>query len=387
MTIYLDYAATTPAHPDVVSAMLPYFTENFGNASALYACGQAARNVLEETREKVARFIGARADEVIFTSGGTESDNHALIGVAYANKERKNHIITTAIEHHAVIETCKFLESQGFRITYLPVDQDGLINPDDVRRAITPQTVIVSVMHANNEVGVIEPLSEISRITRERGVYLHTDAVQTVGHLPIDVNQLGVDLLSMSAHKLYGPKGVGALYVRPGTKMISFMHGGGQERGRRAGTENIAGIVGLGKAVEIAGNDMDEEASRLTALRDKLIHGIFEKIGDVHLNGHPRTRLPNNVNVSIESVEGESICLYLDMAGICASTGSACSSGSNEPSHVLLALGMPRELAHGSLRLTLGKWTTEAQIDETLTSLSSIIGRLREISPLYKNRR
>ncbi len=383
--IYLDYAATTPTHPEVAKAMLPYFTDVFGNPSGIYSYGQEAKGAIEEARVKVADLIGAQNQEIVFTSGGTEADNFALKGVAFANRNKGNHIITSSIEHHAVIETCKFLERSGFKVTYLPVDACGLVDPDDVRRAITDETVLISVMHANNEMGTIEPIAEIGRIAKEAGVYFHTDAVQTVGHIPVDVNELGVALLSMSAHKLYGPKGVGALYIRKGTKLGSFMHGGEQERKRRASTENVPGIVGFGKAVEIARQEMNEEAKRLTYLRDQFIKGILERIGHTRLNSHPLKRLPNNVNISVDFVEGESMLLNLDLEGICVSTGSACSSSSLEPSHVLLAMRLSPEQARGSLRLTLGKWTTEEEIERVLGVLPRIVVRLRAMSPLLKS--
>jgi len=383
--IYLDYAATTPAHPEVVKAMLPYFTKGFGNPSAIHTYGQEAKGAIEESRDKIARLIGAQNEEIVFTSSGTEADNFALKGVAYANESKGNHIITTPIEHHAVLEVGHFLEKRGFQITCLPVDEYGLVDPDDVRRAITSRTILVSVMHANNEVGTIEPVAEIGKITREAGVYFHTDAVQTTGHLPLNVDELGADLLSMSAHKLYGPKGIGALYIRKGTRLVPFMHGGGQERKRRASTENVPGIVGFGQAAEIALQEMGEETERLTFLRGKLISGLLERIDHTRLNGHPSQRLPNNVNVSISFVEGESMCLRLDLESICASTGSACSTGSLEPSHVLLASGLPHEQAHGSLRFSLGKWTTEEEIDRVLDVLPRIVAKLREMSPLLKS--
>ena len=385
--IYLDYAATTPVHPDVVEAMLPYFTEVFGNPSSIYACAQEAKGAIEEARTRVASLIGARDEEIAFTSGGTEADNFALKGVAFANESRGNHIITSTIEHHAVLESASFLETRGFRITYLPVDSCGLIDPDDVKKAITDKTVLVSVMHANNEIGTIQPLAEIGMITREAGVYFHTDAVQTTGHIPIDVDELGVDLLSASAHKLYGPKGIGALYVRKGTRLISFMHGGGQERGLRASTENVAGIVGFGAAAEIARKEMNDEVERLTQLRDRLIQGLSDRIENIHLNGHPQKRLPNNTNVSIDSAEGEATCLNLDLEGICASTGSACSSASLEPSHVLLAIGLAYEQSHSSLRFSSGKWTTEEEINRVLEVLPGIVSKLRAISPVLKARK
>jgi cysteine desulfurase len=383
--IYLDYAATTPAHPEVVRAMLPYFTDVFGNPSSIHSYGQEAKGAIEEARARVAGLIGARDEEIVFTSGGTEADNSALKGVAFASENGGNHIVTSSIEHHAVIETGKFLEKKGVRVTYLPVDKYGLVDPDDVRRAITDKTILVSVMHASNEVGTIEPVAEIGRIAREAGVYFHTDAVQTAGHIPIDVNKLGVDLLSMSAHKLYGPKGTGALYIRKGTRLIRFMHGGDQERRRRASTENAPGIVGFGKAVELARQEMSQEAEKLTSLRDQLIKGLLERIDHVRLNGHPVMRLPNNVNISIDFVEGESMLLNLDLEGICASTGSACSSASLEPSHVLLALGLSPEQAHGSLRFSLGKWTTEDEIERVLDILPRVVAKLRAMSPLLKS--
>jgi len=383
--IYLDYAATTPTRPEVLKEMLPYFTDIYGNPSSIHSCGQEAQGAMEAARTKVARLINARDEEVIFTSGGTEADNFAIKGVAYANEEKGNHIITGSIEHHAVMESCAFLEKRGFRITYLPVDEHGLIDPDEVRKSITDKTILISIMHANNEIGTIEPITEISKVAREAGIYIHTDAVQTTGHIPVDVDALGVDLLSMSAHKLYGPKGIGALYIRRGTKLVSFMHGGEQERGRRASTQNIPGIVGFGKTIELAGQEIDEETNRLTYLRDKLANCLLEKIDHSRLNGHPTKRLPNSVNISIQFVEGESMCLNLDMEGICASTGSACSSGSLEPSHTLLALGVSHERAHGSLRFTLGKWTTEADIDRVLEVLPRVVARLRAMSPLLKS--
>nr|MQY78921.1 cysteine desulfurase NifS [Bacteroidota bacterium] len=348
--IFLDYASTTPTDPEVVEAMLPYYSERFGNPSSIYSLGQEAKSAIENAREKIASLLGAKREEIIFTSGGTESNNFALKGIVYANENKGNHIITSVIEHHAIIAPCKFLEKRGFDVTYLPVDKYGLINPDDVRKAITNKTILISIAHSNNEVGTIEPIEKIGKIAQEYDIYFHTDAVQSFGHIPVDVNDLNVNLLSISAHKLYGPKGVGALYVRKGTKLTSFLHGGDQERRRRASTENVPAIVGFGKAVEIARDRMNEEAKQLEALRDKLIKGIFEKIDHVRLNGHPAQRLPNNVNVAFEFVEGESMLLNLDMEGIAASTGSACSSASLEPSHVLLALGLPHEIAHGSLR-------------------------------------
>lgn len=382
--IYLDYAATTPTDPWVAQAMLPYFSNIFGNPSSLHAFGQEAREAVEGAREAIASFIGAKPEEIVFTSGGTESNNFALKGVAYANQNKGNHIIISAIEHHAVTEPCKFLEKQGFKVTYLGVDKQGLIDLEDVKRAITDKTILISIMHANNEIGVIQPVQEIGRIAREKGIYFHTDAVQTFGHLPISVDELNVDLLSASAHKLYGPKGVGALYIRKGTRILTFMHGGDQERNRRASTHNVPGIVGFGKAVELAKEKMDEEREKLIPLRDKLIKGILDNIEHTRLNGHPKRRLPNNVNISVEYIEGESMILNLDLEEIACSTGSACTSSSLEPSHVLLAIGLSPEIAHGSLRFTLGRYTEEEDIDYVLEVLPGIVKRLRAMSPLYK---
>jgi len=385
--VYLDYAATTPVHPDVTKAMLPYLTDAFGNPSSLYSYGREAKGAIEEARAKVADLIGAQDEEIVFTSGGTEADNFAIKGVAFANESKGNHIITSSIEHHAVIETCKFLEKRNFSVTYLPVDEYGLVDPRDVKKDITDKTILISVMHANNEVGTIEPIAEIGKVAKEAGIYFHTDAAQTVGHIPVDVNELGVDLLSISAHKLYGPKGIGALYIKKGTKLIPFMHGGGQERRRRASTENVPGIVGLGTAAELARQGVSQEAQHLTRLRNQLIKGLLERIDHIRLNGHPLKRLPNNINVSVDFVEGESMLLNLDLESICASTGSACSSSSLEPSHVLLAMGLSHEQAHGSLRFTLGKWTTEEEIGQVLEVLPRIVAKLRAMSPLFTSER
>jgi cysteine desulfurase len=382
--IYLDNAATTPTHPEVVKAMLPFFSDGFGNPSSLHAYGQEAKKAIEEARTKVAELIGARSDEIIFTSGGTEADNFALKGIAFANENKGNHIITTPLEHHAVLEVCKFLKTRGFKISYLPVDKYGLVDPDDVKKAITSKTILISIMHANNEVGTIQPMEEIGEIAKQAGIHFHSDAVQTVGHIPVNVDKLKVDLLAISGHKLYGPKGVGALYVRKGTKLVPLIHGGEQEKRRRAGTENLPGIVGLGKAVELAGEELNQEAERLTRLRDKLVRGLLEKIPHLQLNGHPVRRLPNNVNIGVDFVEGESMLLSLDLEGIAVSTGSACSSASLEPSHVLLALGLPPEQAHGSLRLSLGRENTEADVDRVLEVTPAIVARLRAMSPLFK---
>ena len=382
--IYLDYAATTPTHPEVMKAMLPYFTESFGNPSSIHSYGQEAKDAVERARSTVAALTGAKSEEIVFTGSGTEADNFAVKGVALSRQGKGNHVITSSIEHHAVLETCKFMEKQGFSVTYLPVDGYGMVDPNDVKKAITKKTILVSIMHANNECGTIEPVAQIGNIAREAEIYFHTDAVQTVGHIPLDVNKLNVDLLSISAHKLYGPKGVGAFYIRKGTRISPFMHGGNQERGRRASTENVPGIVGFGRAAEIAQQEMLEEAQKLTALRDRLIEGILRGIEYTQLNGHPVKRLPNNVNVSINYVEGESILLNLDLDGICASTGSACSSEDLEPSHVLVAMGLPHLQAHSSLRFTLGKWTTEEEINKVLEVLPGIVSKLRAMSPLMK---
>ncbi|MFC1957986.1 cysteine desulfurase NifS [Chloroflexota bacterium] len=385
--IYLDHAATTPTHPEVLESMLPYFTEEFGNPSSIYSYGQEAKTAIEEARAKVAGLIGARDEEIIFTSGGTEADNYAIKGVALANEAKGNHIITSSIEHHAVMEPCKFLEQRGFSVTYLPVDEYGTVDPDHVKKAINNKTILISVMHANNEMGTIQPITEIGSIAREAGVYFHTDAVQTTGHIPVDVNELGTDLLSISTHKLYGPKGVGALYIRKGTKLTPFMHGGEQEKKRRASTENVPGIVGFGTAAELARKDMSQEAKRLVSLRDHLTKSLLEQIDHIRLNGHPQNRLPNNVNLSVDSVEGESMVLNLDLEGICASTGSACTSSSLEPSYVLLAMGLAPEQAHGSIRFTLGKWISEEDISRVLEVFPRIVARLRAMSPLLKSRR
>ena len=373
--IYLDYAATTPAHPEVVKAMLPYFSDAFGNPSTLYSYGREARKAVEEARSKIARLINARSEEIVFTSGGTEADNFAIKGAAYANEPKGNHIITTAIEHHAVLEPCKFLEERGFVVTYLTPDGQGLVDPQDIASAITNKTILISITHANNEVGTIEPVSAIGRLARERGITFHTDAVQTVGHIPVDVNELGVDLLSISAHKLYGPKGIGALFIRKGTKLTSFIHGGAQEKGQRAGTENTPGIIGFGKAMEIAAGEMTREARRLTRLRDRLIKGLLGLGGNVRLNGHPTKRLPNNINVTLDSINGGLVLAELEAEGIYASAGSACSSANPEPSHVLLALGLSAEQARSSLRFTLGRETTADDIQRLLEVLPGVIER------------
>jgi cysteine desulfurase len=380
--IYMDYAATTPARREVVEAMMPYFTQEFGNPSSLYTLGRSARGVIEDARDRVAAFIGADPREIVFTGGGTEADNFAIKGIAYGNEKKGNHIITTTVEHHALLEPCHFLEKRGFEVTYVPVDEHGMVDPADIAKAMKDTTVLVSVMHANNEVGTIEPLAEIGKIARERGIQLHTDAVQSVGHIPVDVNELNVDLLSMSAHKLYGPKGVGALYVRRGTRMVPFMHGGSQEHNRRAGTHNVPGIVGFAKAIELAEKEMAAETVRLTELRDYLIRGMLGQVSYARLNGHPTKRLPSNASFCLVGAEGEAILLSLDMEGISCSSGSACTSGTLDPSHVLIAMGVPAEIAHSSLRLSLGRETTKEDIDYVLEVLPPIIERLRAMSPL-----
>ena len=382
--IYMDYNATTPIDERVLSAMLPYLKEEFGNPSSIYSLAQRARRAVEEAREKLAKLLNADPKEIIFTSGGTESDNFAIKGIAYANQDKGKHIITSQIEHHAVLNTCKFLEKQGFHITYLPVDRYGVVDLDALEKSITPQTILISIMFANNEVGTIQPIKKIGEIAKRHGVYFHTDAVQAVGKIPIDVKELGIDLLSLSAHKFYGPKGVGALYVRKGVKMSSFIQGGEQERGRRGGTENVAGIVGLGKAAEIAQEEMAEEEKRVRALRDELERRLLERIPEVVLNGHPQNRLYNTLSICVKYVEGESMLLNLDREGICASSGSACTSGSLEPSHVLLAMGVPPEIAHGSLRFSLGKFNREEDVERVSEVLPSIVEELRKISPFWE---
>lgn len=384
--IYLDYAATTPMRSEVLEEMQPYLTEAFGNPSSIYSYGHEAKTGMDKARTAVARLLAAREEEIVFTGGGTEADNFAIKGVGFANRSKGNHIITSSIEHHAVLETCQFMETQGFTVTYLPVNEYGMLNPDDVKKAITPETILITIMHANNEIGTIQPISEIGKIAHEAGVYFHTDAVQTVGHIPADVNELNVDMLSTSAHKLYGPKGVGALYIRKGTRIVPLIHGGEQENNRRASTENVAGIVGFGKAAELAKLELEEESARITSMRDRLIDNLVTKIDEIQLNGHPTQRLPNNINLTIAYTEGESIVLNLDLKGICASTGSACTSSSLEPSHVLVSIGLPQEIAYSSFRMTLGKWNTEEDIDRVIQVLPEVIASLRAMSPLYKKR-
>ena len=376
----MDYAATTPVRPEVLEAMAPYFSERFGNPSSLYALAREAKEAVEEARGRVAAAIGADPGEVFFTAGGTEADNWAIKGTALRGKG--DHIVTSAIEHHAVIHPCRALEKQGYRVTYLPVDEFGRVDPADAEDAIADETILVSVMAANNEIGTIQPIRAIADIAHDHGVPFHTDAVQAIGAYPVDVDDMGADLLALSAHKFGGPKGAGALYIRRGTRVGTFMDGGAQERGRRAGTENVPGIVGLGRAIEVATADIEGHSRRLVAMRDRLIRGILDDIPDTRLNGHPVERLANNVSVAFRYVEGESILLLLDALGIAASTGSACTSASLEPSHVLTACGLPHEEAHGSLRLTLGSRNTEEDVDYVLSVLPGVIGRLRDISPL-----
>jgi cysteine desulfurase len=383
-TIYMDHSATTFVKPEVLDAMIPYFTEHFGNPSSIYSIARESKKAIDATRVQTAKALGADPDEIYFTSGGSESDNWAIKGVALANRKRGNHIITTQIEHHAVLHTCQFLEKEGFEVTYLPVDQYGLVDPSELEKAITEKTILISIMYANNEIGTIEPIAELGAIARKRKVYFHTDAVQAIGNVPIDVKGQNIDLLSLSAHKFYGPKGAGALYIRKGVRIENLIHGGGQERRRRAGTENIAGIVGLGKAIEMATADIPGHSAKIRSMRDRLIKGVLGTITYTRLNGHTEKRLPGNFNVSFEFIEGESMLLWLDDEGICASTGSACTSGSLEPSHVLLATGLPVEISHGSLRLTLGDANTENDVDFVLEVLPRVVTKLRDMSPLYQ---
>lgn len=380
--VYLDNAATTALSPKVLEKMMPYLTDTYGNASSPHSFGQTARIGVEHAREQVARAINADPSEIVFTGCGTESDNTVLFGVAERYAKKGDHIITTNVEHHAILHSCAALEKKGIKVTYLPVDKDGLVTPEQVRDAITDKTILVSVMFANNEVGTIMPIPEIAAVCHEKGVLFHTDAVQAAGHVPIDVKAMGIDMLSISGHKFHGPKGVGVLYERKGIRLPSYIIGGEQEKGRRAGTENVAGIVGLGEALELAVTNMSETSARMTRMRDRLIEGIEATIPEVKLNGHRTKRLPNNVNFSIKYIEGESILLMLDMAGIAASSGSACTSGSLDPSHVLLALGLTHEVAHGSVRLTLGDGTTDEDIDYVLETLPKVAHRLRAMSPI-----
>lgn len=381
--IYFDHSATTPVDREVAELMLEYMTNKYGNPSSVHSFGRETRKAVEEAREKVASLINADPREIFFTSGGTEGDNLALKGVAYANRKKGNHIITTAIEHHAILHTCEYLEKQGFTVTYLPVDENAMIRMEDLKNAITDKTILISIMFANNEVGTIQPIKEIGQLAREKGIYFHTDAVQAVGNYPIDVKELNIDLLTMSGHKFHASKGIGALYIRRGVKVEEIQHGGAHERNLRAGTENVPGIVGLGKAAEIAERNMEKKISYVQSLRDKVITAIMEKIPHVKLNGHPQSRMPGNVNFSFLYIEGESLLLNLDMKGIAASSGSACTSGSLDPSHVLLAMGLTHEVAHGSLRVTLGRDNTEEEVNYFLEIVPEIVERLRSMSPLY----
>ena len=384
---YFDNAATTPVREEVLQEILPYFREYYGNASSIYSIAKESKKALEAARAKVAAAIGATPDEIYFTAGGSESDNMVLRGVVNASKKEKKHIITTKIEHHAILHTAEFLETKGVDVTYLNVDEFGKISLEELENAIRPETVLISVMFANNEIGTIQPIAEIGEIAKKHGVLFHTDAVQAVGHVPIDVEKLQVDLLSMSGHKLGAPKGIGAIYIRKGTRISPLIFGGAQEKKLRAGTENIAGIVGLGKAAELAVAEMEETTKKLIALRDKLIHGILESIPDSRLNGHPTDRLPGNCNISFSYIEGESLLLLLDALGIAASSGSACTSGSLDPSHVLMAIGLPHEIAHGSLRLTIDRENTEEQVDFILEKLPGLVQRLRDMSPVYPGKK
>lgn len=381
--VYMDYSATTYVKPEVLEEMIPYFTEKFGNPSSFYGISRETKRAIDTARQKVAKGLNCDADEIYFTGGGSEADNWAIKGIASAHKNKGNHIITTKIEHHAVLHTCQYLEKNGFDVTYLDVDSEGFINLEDLKNAITDKTILVSIMFANNEIGTIQPIKEIGEICRENKIFFHTDAVQAVGNVPIDVKDMNIDMLSLAGHKIYGPKGIGVLYIKKGIKIDNLIHGGAQEKNRRAGTENIAGIVGLGKAMELATSNIEEHMKKMSALRDRLIDGLL-KIPYTNLNG-PRgdKRLPGNVNVRFRFIEGESILLSLDFKGVCASSGSACTSGSLDPSHVLLAIGLPHELAHGSLRLTLGAGSTEDDVDYVLEVTPPIIERLRNMSPLW----
>jgi len=382
--IYFDNAATTKVRSEVIDVMVKYFSDDYGNPSSIYKIAQTNKAVVEKAREQVAKAINAERNEIYFTAGGSESDNWAIKGIADSYSEKGKHIITLSIEHHAVLHTCEYLQSKGFDVTYLPVNEVGIVEIEELKKAIRKDTILISIMFANNEIGTIQPIKEIGNIAKEKGIIFHTDAVQAVGHIPINVKEMNIDLLSLSAHKFYGPKGIGALYIKKGIKIKPLIHGGAQERNRRAGTENVPGIVGMGKAIELVTNEMENEMKRLTYLRDKLIDGILNSIPNSRLNGDRKKRLPGNVNISFEFIEGESILLMLDMKGICASSGSACTSGSLDPSHVLLSIGLPHEKAHGSLRLTLGMFNTEEDVDYIVKELPPIVSRLRDMSPLYE---
>ncbi|HJB33564.1 MAG TPA: cysteine desulfurase NifS [Candidatus Blautia merdipullorum] len=383
--IYLDNAATTRTAQEVVDAMLPYFTESYGNPSSIYELGQRSKEAITKAREEIARVIGAKPEEIYFTGGGSEADNWAIKAAYEAYKNKGNHIITSKIEHHAVLHTCQYLEKQGARVTYLDVDENGMIDLDQLQKAITPETILITIMFANNEIGTIEPVKEIGMIAKEHGILFHTDAVQAFGQVPIDVDELNIDMLSSSAHKINGPKGIGCLYIRKGVKIRSFIHGGAQERKRRAGTENVPGIVGYGVAARMAAESMEERTKKEQELRDYFIRQVLEEVPYTRLNGDPVKRLPNNANFSFRFIEGESLLIMLDMKGIAGSSGSACTSGSLDPSHVLLAIGLPHETAHGSLRLTLGADTTKEDLDYTLEQIKEIVAKLRNLSPLYED--
>lgn len=383
-TIYLDNNATTKTDEEVVKAMLPYLLENYGNPSSIYKIGRETRKAVEEAREKVAKALNCEVNEIYFTSGGSESDNTAIKGIAHSYKNKGNHIITSKIEHPAVLETCKELEKEGFEVSYIGVDENGIINLKELEASIKPSTILISVMFANNEIGTIQPIKEIGKIAKENNIYFHTDAVQAVGNLKIDVKELNLDSLSLSAHKFYGPKGVGALYVKKGVKFNKFISGGHQERNKRAGTENVAGIVGLGKAIELAYQDLDKHNEKIKELRDYYVEEVTKRIPYIKINGDTKKRLPGNSNISFRFIEGEGLLLNLDLKGICASSGSACTSGSLDPSHVLLAIGLPHEIAHGSLRISIGKYNTKEEIDYVIECLVEIVGRLREMSPLWE---
>lgn len=384
-TIYLDNAATTPVKPEVLDAMMPYFTEKFGNPSAVYSFAAENKNVVTKARETIAKTLGTNTQDIYFTAGGSESDNWAIKATAEAYKDKGNHIITSKIEHHAIMHTCEYLEENGFEVTYLDVDEQGIVKLEELKKAIRPTTILISIMFANNEIGTIQPIKEIGEIAKEHNILFHTDAVQAFGHIDIKVDEYHIDMLSASGHKLNGPKGIGFLYIRKGLKLRSFVHGGAQERKRRAGTENVPGIVGLAKAVEIAMNTMEERVKKETALRDRLIERVLAEIPYTRLNGDRKKRLPNNANFSFQFIEGESLLIMLDMKGICGSSGSACTSGSLDPSHVLLAIGLPHEIAHGSLRLTLSDETTEEEIDYVVDTTKEIVEKLRSMSPLYED--
>ncbi|MCK9221644.1 MAG: cysteine desulfurase NifS [Limnochordia bacterium] len=382
--VYMDHAATTKPRPEVIEAMLPLFQDNYGNPSSIYTAGRDAKRVLEEARAQIAEILGAKPEEIYFTSGGSEADNLALQGVAWANERKGRHLITSSIEHHAVYDTCKFLQKRGFEVTFVGVDEFGRVDPQEVAEAIREDTILISIMHANNEVGTIQPIAEIGEIAGSKGIRFHTDAVQTVGALPVNVDELQCDLLSLSAHKFYGPKGVGVLYARKGTRFVSHIYGGAQERGRRAGTENTPGIVGMAKALALATAERETVQPQIAALRDRLREGILAKVDEVRLNGHPQERLPNNLSLCFRYIEGEALLLNLDLQGIAGSSGSACTSGSLEPSHVLLAMGIAPEIAHGSLRLTLGRENTPEEVDYVIDAVAKAVDKLRQMSPLYE---